>query len=153
LTIVVGMGKDARMEGNDLARLLLDAHRTVSAELDLALDDRGYADVRPGHAVVFLHVDRRRGSRLTDLAERAGVSKQAMMLAVDELEVRGYVRRVVDPADARAKLVRLTTKGRSCATECRRAVGTMDTRTKRLLGVRRYEAMREALEILAAEGS
>ena len=99
------------MEGNDLARLLLDAHRTVSAELDLALDDRGYADVRPGHAVVFLHVDRRRGSRLTDLAERAGVSKQAMMLAVDELEVRGYVRRVVDPADARAKLVRLTTKG------------------------------------------
>ena len=75
------------------------------------------------------------------------------MLAVDELEVRGYVRRVVDPADARAKLVRLTTKGRSCATECRRAVGTMDTRTKRLLGVRRYEAMREALEILASEGS
>ena len=51
------------------------------------------------------------------------------MLSIDELEVRGYVRRVADPADARAKLVRLTAKGRRCATECRRAVQSLDTRT------------------------
>ena len=140
------------MESNDLARLLLDAHRTVSAELDVMLEDRGYPDVRPGHAVVFLHVDRRRGSRLTDLAERARITKQAVMLAVDELEVRGYVRRVADPADARAKLVRLTAKGRTCATDCRRAVASMDTRTRRLLGVRRYESLRESLQMLGEAG-
>jgi DNA-binding MarR family transcriptional regulator len=137
------------MAPHDLGRLLLDAHRAFAAELDASLDERGYPDVRPGHAVVFLHVDRRSGSRLTDLARRSGVSKQAMMLAVDELEVRGYVRRVQDPTDARAKLVRLTAKGRRCASECRRVVQSMETRTRRTLGVRRYDVVRGALEELA----
>lgn len=137
------------MATHDLGRLLLDAHRAFAAELDASLDERGYPDVRPGHAVVFLHVDRRSGSRLTDLARKAGVSKQAMMLAVDELEVRGYVRRVQDPSDARAKLVRLTAKGRRCASECRRVVQSIETRTRRTLGVRRYEVVLGALEELA----
>jgi DNA-binding MarR family transcriptional regulator len=137
------------MAPHDLGRLLLDAHRVFAAELDDSLDERGYPDVRPGHAVVFLHVDRRSGSRLTDLARKAGVTKQAMMLAVDELEVRGYVRRVQDPSDARAKLVRLTAKGRRCASECRRVVQSIETHTRRSLGVRRYEAVRGALEELA----
>ncbi|HEY6566680.1 MAG TPA: MarR family winged helix-turn-helix transcriptional regulator [Actinomycetota bacterium] len=137
------------MDGNDLSRLLLEAHRVLSFELDGALEERGYPDVRPGHAVVFLTVDRRSGSRLTDLSQRAGVSKQAMMLSIDELEVRGYVRRVPDPSDARAKLVRLTAKGRRCATECRRAVGVLETHTRRALGQRRYDALRSSLELLA----
>jgi DNA-binding MarR family transcriptional regulator len=137
------------MNGNDLTRLLLDAHRALSTELDAALEERGYPDVRPGHAVVFLSVDRRSGSRLTDLSERAGVSKQAMMLSIDELEVRGYVRRVSDPSDARAKLVRLTAKGRRCATECRRVVQSLETRTRRELGARQFEALRSSLEVLA----
>jgi DNA-binding MarR family transcriptional regulator len=137
------------MDGNDLTRLLLDAHRALSTELDAALEERGYPDVRPGHAVVFLTVDRRSGSRLTDLSNRAGVSKQAMMLSIDELEVRGYVRRVPDPSDARAKLVRLTAKGRRCATECRRVVQSLETRTRRALGQRRYDTFRSSLEALA----
>lgn len=137
------------MDGNDLSRLLLDAHRALSIELGDALEERGYPDVRPGHAAVFLTVDRRSGSRLTALAQRAGVSKQAMMLSIDELEVRGYVRRVPDPADARAKLVRLTAKGRRCATECRRVVQSLETRTRRGLGARRFESLRSSLETLA----
>jgi DNA-binding MarR family transcriptional regulator len=150
LTIEAPRAQDAMvMEGNDLSRLLLDAHRGLSAELDAALEERGYPDVRPGHAVVFLTVDRRSGSRLTDLARRAGVTKQATMLSIDELEARGYVRRVPDPADARAKLVRLTAKGRRCATECRRVVQSLETRTRRELGERRYEALRSSLEELA----
>lgn len=140
------------MDGNDLGRLLLDAHRTLAAELDAALDVRGYHDVRPGHVVVFLRIDRRSGSRLTDLAHAAGVTKQAMMLAIDELEVRGYTRRVLDPSDARAKLVRLTAKGRRCATDCSRAVRTLETRTRRELGDRRYETLRAVLEDLVADG-
>ena len=107
------------MDGNDLGRMLLDAHRTLSAELDAALEERGYPDVRPGHAVVFLTVDRRSGSRLTDLALRAGVSK------------------------------RLTAKGRRCAGECRRAVQSLETRTRRALGQRAYATLRSSLESLA----
>ncbi|HEX9298568.1 MAG TPA: MarR family winged helix-turn-helix transcriptional regulator, partial [Actinomycetota bacterium] len=104
----------------DLIRQLLEARRALAGELDSDLADRGFPDVRPGHAAVFLSVDRRSGSRLTDLAEHVRLTKQGMMAVVDDLEARGYVRRVPDPNDARAKLVRLTASGRRAAAECRR---------------------------------
>ncbi len=72
------------------------------------------------------------------------------MLLVDDLQERGYVRRVPDPEDGRAKVVKLTAHGRRCTTECRRAAQALESRAKRLLGDRRYENLREALEELAA---
>ncbi|GBC86029.1 hypothetical protein HRbin12_00009 [bacterium HR12] len=137
------------MSPPDLARLLLEAHRALAAELARALTERGYPDVRPGHAVVFLHIDRRSGTRLTELARRARVTKQGMMLVVDELEQRGYVRRVPDPEDARAKIVRLTARGRRLAAEVRRLVAAIESRTRRELGERRFETLREALRLIA----
>ena len=96
----------------------------------------------------MLNVDRRFGTRLTELARRAGVTKQAVMVVVDELEVRGLVCRTPDPDDGRAKVVRLTARGRTLAAECRRAVAAVETRTRRTLGGRRYEGLREALDLL-----
>ncbi|MEO8476054.1 MAG: MarR family winged helix-turn-helix transcriptional regulator [Actinomycetota bacterium] len=137
----------------DLGRLLLEAQRALAAELTLTLEERGYPDLRPGHAAVFLHVDRRSGSRLSDLAARARVSKQSMMLTVDELETRGYVRRAPDRDDARAKLVKLTTRGRTAAAECRRAVQAVETGARRQLGDRGYVQLRDGLsELGAGEG-
>lgn len=137
----------------DLTSLLLGAHRRIAAELTASMSERGYDDVRPGHGSVFLHVDRRVGSRLGDLAERAGVTKQTMMQVVDDLEARGYVRRVADPVDARAKLVRLTAEGRRCATEFRRALQGVETRTRRRLGQGRDEILRSALTTMVDGGS
>jgi len=134
----------------DLVRMLLGSHRALSTELAHALEERGYPDVRPGHASVFLYVDRRSGTRLTQLARRTRMTKQGMMLLVDDLESRGYVRRAPDPDDSRAKVVKLTAHGRRAATECRKAVQTLETRTRRLIGERRYEALQEALETIAA---
>jgi len=133
----------------DIARLLQEARRTLASELDADLEERGYPDLRPGHAALFLSIDRRSGSRLSDLAEVNRLTKQAMMAIVDELESRGYVRRVPDPADSRAKLVRLTAHGRRATAECRRAVQSLDQRTRRRLGERSYDVLREALEELA----
>ena len=110
LTIPAAAGKMPLV--TDITRLLLEARRSLASELDADLGERGYPDLRPGHAALFLSVDRRSGSRLTDLAEQTRLTKQAMMSMVDDLETRGYVRRVPDPADARAKLVRLTAHGR-----------------------------------------
>ena len=78
------------------------------------------------------------------------MTKQGMMLVVDDLESRGYVRRVADPDDARAKIVRLTAHGRRAASEARRAVQALETRTRRMLGDRRYETLRETLDELTA---
>ena len=139
------------MADPDLGRLLLEGHRVLASELVSLLDERGYPDLRAGHAAVFLHIDRRSGTRLTELARRARMTKQGMMLVVDDLEGRGYVRRVTDPDDARAKVVRLTAHGRRCAAESRRTVQAVEGRARRLLGDRRYEAVREALEELIVD--
>ena len=132
----------------DLTSLLLGAHRALAADLAASMVERGYDDVRPSHGAVFLHVDRRHGTRLGELAARAAITKQSMMQVVDDLEGRGYVRRVPDPDDARAKLVRLTAHGRRCATEFRRAVQVLETRTRKRLGDRGDEALRAALDRL-----
>lgn len=140
------------MADPDLGRLLLEAHRALGAELVATLAERGYPDARPGHAVVFLHIDRRTGTRLTELARRARMTKQGMMLVVDDLEQRGYVRRVPDPEDARAKVVRLTARGRRYVAEARRASVALEARARRDLGDRRYETLRDALEELVGLG-
>jgi DNA-binding MarR family transcriptional regulator len=134
---------------NDLPRLLLEARRALATELDADLAERGYPDLRPSHAAIFLEIDRRVGSRITDLAEANRLTKQGVMTLVDGLEALGYVRRVVDPSDARAKLVRLTARGRRAAAECRRAVQALDQRTRRRLG-ESYDVLLEVLDELGA---
>jgi DNA-binding MarR family transcriptional regulator len=136
------------MVESDIARRLLAAHRALAADLVLELEERGWPGLRASQAALVLNVDRRSGTRLTELARRAGVTKQATMVVVDELEVRGLVRRTPDPEDGRAKVVRLTARGRTLAAECRRAVAAVEARTRRTLGGRRYEGLREALDLL-----
>ena len=64
--------------------------------------------MREGHGCVFGFIDLDHGSRLTDLADRSGLTKQAVGEAVAELERKGYVERVPDPLDGRAKIIKLT---------------------------------------------
>ena len=136
------------MASPHLGRLLQEAQRALAAEFVLGVQERGYPDVRAGHAAVFMHIDRRAGTRLTELARRARMTKQGMMLLVDDLEGRGYVRRVPDPEDGRAKVVRLTARGRRFVAEARRSLLALESRLRRQLGDRRYEQLRSSLETL-----
>lgn len=120
----------------------------MASDLVAELEERGWPDLRVAQATLVLNVDRRSGTRLTELARRAGVTKQATMVVVDELEVRGLVRRTPDPNDGRAKVVRLTARGRTFAAECRRAVAAVEARARRALGGRRLEGLRETLDLL-----
>lgn len=131
-----------------ISRLLLEAFRALETELGPALEDRGAFDLTPGQARAILLVDRT-GTRLTELARRAGVTKQAMMQMVDDLQGVGCVRRTPDPEDARAKVVRLTAKGLRQRARARKAVQVVEGRLRRRLGPRRYEALRAGLEELA----
>ena len=139
------------MREPDLARLLLEAHRALADEWVASMAERGYPNARSGHAVIALAIDRRAGTRLTELAARARMTKQGMMLLVDDLEGRGIVRRVADPDDARAKIVRLTTRGRTYVAESRRALQAVEGRVRRALGDRRYLQTRDVLEWMAGE--
>lgn len=132
------------MSEPDLSHLLLTAFRSLDAEIGRGLQDRGISDLRPSQAAALLLVDRA-GTRLTELANRAAITKQAMMQIVDELESMGCVRRVPDDADARAKAVRLTAKGLRHRAAARKSVQGVETRVRRSLGARRYEALRAML--------
>src|SRR5262245_1013634 len=94
-----------------LLRLLALAHRQLGDDLQKRLADAGFADQRPAHQQVFAHVPPE-GIRLTGLAERARMTKQAMAELVADLERLGYLERRPDPVDRRAKRIGLTAEGR-----------------------------------------
>ena len=127
-----------------LNRLVLEAFRVLDAQVDAALEARGASDLSPRHATAILLVDKR-GVRLTDLAERAGITKQAMMQVVNDLEGHGLIKRSRDPLDARAKIVTLTAKGEKERAEAAKAVSAAEAKVKRRLGPARYEALRQTL--------
>ena len=98
------------------ARIPLPGLLDVAAEALLAefrgeLEEAGYDDIRPTHGCVFRFV-REEGMRLTELASNAGMTKQSAGELVDDLVELGYVERIPDPADRRAKLICLTERGR-----------------------------------------
>ena len=74
------------------------------------LAEAGFDDVRPAHTTVFQHI-KAEGSRLSELAERAQITKQSMGYLVDYLEEHRYVERRADPSDRRASLIFLTEWG------------------------------------------
>ena len=129
-----------------VSHLLQETFRQLDQEITPALEDRA-SELTPSQARALLLVDRA-GTRLTELARRAGVTKQAMMQMVDDLQEAGFVRRTPDPADARAKAVRLTSRGVRQRALARQAVQMVESRIRRELGPRRYAALRSALEDL-----
>ncbi|WP_433579025.1 MarR family winged helix-turn-helix transcriptional regulator [Nocardia brasiliensis] len=114
--------------------------RALNRELRARLDDR----LRPAHYVVFRHLDPA-GSRITTLAEAAGMTQQSMGELVIHLERCGLVERRVDPADRRARLVVLTAAGETAlgiaAQQIRRIERTLADR----LDARRSAELRRAL--------
>ncbi len=85
-----------------LGDVMRQAHRVLVSHLDEALDEAGYAAVRSSHVSVLATVDPE-GSRLSELVERGGRTKQATAQLAGHLVAQGYVELVPDPADGRAK--------------------------------------------------
>ncbi len=94
----------------NLAILLRDPFLAFIAELFRRLQEAGYGDLRISHLVVFQHIDPS-GSRVTELAAKAQMTKPSMAYLVEYLEAAGYVERLPDPSDGRARLVHLTERG------------------------------------------
>jgi DNA-binding MarR family transcriptional regulator len=91
------------------------------------------------------------GARLTELADRAHMTKQSVGEVTTELERRGYVERVPDPADGRAKIIRLTDRGLAAQTLGRQVIDEIEHDWAERFGSDRVAALREALEAISAE--
>lgn len=83
----------------------------LQSELFRRSAEEGFDDIRPRHGAVTAYLDED-GLRQSDLTRLAGRNKQTIGTIVDELEALGYVERVPDPADRRAKLIMPTERGR-----------------------------------------
>jgi DNA-binding MarR family transcriptional regulator len=84
--------------------------QTINRWVAQAVLAQGFSDFRPAFHPVFQWC-RAEGSRLTELAERAGVTKSSMSETIDVLVRLGYMERVPDPRDRRATLIRRTERG------------------------------------------
>jgi DNA-binding MarR family transcriptional regulator len=109
-----------------------------------------YADIRPTHGCVFRFV-RDEGMRLTELAGLAGMTKQSVGELIDDLAELGYVERIPDPADRRAKLICLTERGKHAQGVGFGLFAQVEERWAERHGPERIAELRRLLEELAAK--
>lgn len=135
-----------------LGVLLERARRLLIRAMLERFREAGYGDLRESHGPLFsfLPAD---GARVTELAERARITKQSMGELVTELESLGYVERTPDPRDGRAKLVTFTDRGRRAATIGVQAVAAQERAWTELLGAPRVADLRRTLEEIVADPS
>ena len=135
---------DRPLGSRNLGTLLRDPWLELNARLNATVAERGFADVRPALSVVFQHL-RDEGSRITEIAERAQLTKQTVVYLVNELEALGYVERVPDPHDGRAKVVMATDRGRAGVDEARRVAAEIEREWSALIGAQRMRELRALL--------
>lgn len=127
--------------------LLFIPHRAMENRIFRALADAGFDDFTLAQARVMQRIGPD-GTRLTELAEAAQVTKQTASHLVDQLERTGYVRRTPDPTDARARLVRLAERGLAAQPVTEAVVAEVEDEWRAHLGERRWAQLRAALTAL-----
>ncbi|WP_454085342.1 MarR family winged helix-turn-helix transcriptional regulator [Georgenia sp. Marseille-Q6866] len=127
----------------DLATLMFVSYRAMDERVVGAMRAAGF-DVTPAQARLAQRIADG-GSRLTDLARQAQVTKQTASLLVVALEEKGLVERVPDPADGRARLIRFTPQGRVAAEQALQVVAAVEREWEEHLGAQLAECLREAL--------
>ena len=127
--------------------MLFVANRALEQRAFDAVVAAGITDITLAQARVAARIGPE-GSRVSDLAEQARVTKQSAAFLVEQLEAAGYVERVPDPTDGRARLVRLTTRARRVARAADTEVQRVLTEWADHVGEERLRQMHETLRDL-----
>ena len=135
------------------SQLLRRPYETLLMRLHAELAAAGYAELYPSWGTNIFHYLREGGLRLTELAERTHTTKQALRYTINQLEAAGYVERVPDPTDGRAKIIRLTQRGWEGRRVADEIIASVEHECVRELGeerMRQFEAlMKEVSSVLA----
>src|SRR3954453_13083009 len=110
----------------------------------------GYDDVNPPHVSLFRYpgLD---AYRMTNIAQRMQITKQSVHELIGHLETLHYLVREPDPSNRRARLVRLTPKGRRLQDTIRAQAQEAERQVAAIVGQRRFDQLQEALSILVRE--
>ncbi|HVV14593.1 MarR family winged helix-turn-helix transcriptional regulator [Amycolatopsis sp.] len=130
----------------NIGLLLFIPYRYLETRVLDAIAAAGF-DITVAQARILQRVGAR-GSRLTELAEAAQVTKQTAGFLVDQLEKAGLVERVPDPTDGRARLVCLTGKARAAVPVGSAEIERIEAEWERHVGKRKMAQLRETLELL-----
>lgn len=137
-------GKLEAEKASSTVQLLFRAARLLNERAIAEVRRETKTPVRVAHTTLFPHIDLE-GTRLTTLASRLGVSKQAAGQLVDELAALGLLERVPDPSDARAKLVRFSRRGRAALLSGLATLKGMEAELATLVGAAELRKVRDAL--------
>jgi len=141
---------EADFPSHPLIGLLLRlVYQHYAQDIDAALRQAGFDDIRPGAANVFPFVPAE-GITVSRLAELARVRKQSMAQAVDQLERTGYVERRPNPRDHRSRLVFLTERGAGVPPVTHAAAQRVEERWAQLISPAEFETLRASLLHLLA---
>ena len=140
----------ARRAPENIGVLLREPFLALTDQVHERLAEAGYPEIRPAHGTVFQFLDDE-GTRVSVLAERAQMTKQSMAELVAHLEAHGYVERIPDPSDRRAKLVRATRRGRASYPVALGAIADTEARWTDRLGESKMRRLRKLLEELNAD--
>jgi DNA-binding MarR family transcriptional regulator len=133
----------------NMRQILLRASRIVNQHVVEGLHARGYADLRSTHTTLLSNIDLA-GSTVTEAADRAGITKQAMGRLATELEGAGYIRVQSDPKDARARVLLLTKTGKQLMLDSLEVMAELERRYARSLGRERLAAVLQGLAVFVA---
>jgi DNA-binding MarR family transcriptional regulator len=128
-----------------LIALVERADRALIADLVSTAAERGFPEVRISHNAVFATLQAE-GSRVSDMAACAGITKQSLAAIVKDLERAGLVTVSPDPADGRAKVVKYTDRGLQCAHSGAAYLREVEDILAALIGRDRLADLREMLD-------
>ena len=131
----------------DLGVSLFISYRYTEDRIFRALQAAGFDDWTLVQCRVFQRIAPD-GSRLTDLADQAQMTKQSTGVLVDQLERLGYVRRVPDPTDGRARLIVIKQRGQRAVEVARRTLDEIYSEWKAYLGTRNFTLLHQILDQL-----
>ena len=132
-----------------MRQLLLRASRVVNRHVVEGLHARGYPDLRSTHTTLLSNINLA-GSTVTEAAERAGITKQAMGRLATELEEARYITVRGNPADARARILHLTKSGTRLMLDSLQVMTDLQKSYARLIGHDQLSAVLDGLEALLA---
>ncbi|GGT03656.1 hypothetical protein GCM10010156_71910 [Planobispora rosea] len=138
------MGESPRRGRMNLGILCFIPAREMETRVLKAVAAAGFDDITLAQGRVLQRIGWE-GTRMTDLAEQARVTKQTATFLIGQLERAGYVERVPDPSDARARLVRIAARGRAALEVAMEAEAEVEAEWMRHLGRRDADRLRRIL--------
>jgi DNA-binding MarR family transcriptional regulator len=149
------MGKKAlhgveRKRSQNMRQLLLRASRIVNRNVVQGLRARGYSSLRSTHTTLLSNIDLA-GSSVSEAADRAGITKQAMGRLAAELEEIGYIRIEVDPEDARVRVLKLTAQGSKLMRDSFNVMAELESRYADMIGDKALTAILRGLSAFIAQ--